>query len=72
MQLNQSSIPVWSMSLINKDMEYGRRINWSLDTAMEMVDFQQQRIEAMELEIQRLNNLIKMIEDEKEICVPVQ
>jgi hypothetical protein len=60
------------MSLINKDMEYGRRINWSLDTAMEMVDFQQQRIEAMELEIQRLNNLIKMIEDEKEICVPVQ
>jgi hypothetical protein len=60
------------MSLINKDMEYGRRINWSLDTAMEMVEFQQHRIEAMELEIQRLNNLIKMIEDEKEICVPVQ
>jgi hypothetical protein len=53
-------------------MVYGRRINWSLDTAMEMVEFQQHRIEAMELEIQRLNNLIKMIEDEKEICVPVQ
>jgi hypothetical protein len=53
-------------------MEYGRRISWSLDTAMQMVEFQQQRIEAMELEIQRLNDLIKMIEDEKEVCVPVQ
>lgn len=48
-------------------MEYGRRINWSLDTAMEMVDFQQQRIEAMELEIQRLNNLVKMFQEEESL-----
>lgn len=53
-------------------MVYGRRINWSLDTAMEMVEFQQQRIEAMELEIQRLNNLLKVSSDEKEVCLPVQ
>ena len=46
-------------------MEYGRRVNWSLDIAMEMVDFQQHRIEAMELEIQRLNNLVQMYQEEK-------
>jgi hypothetical protein len=46
-------------------MEYGRRISWSLDTAMQMVEFQQQRIEAMELEIQRLNNLVEMYQEEK-------
>jgi hypothetical protein len=36
-------------------MEYGRRISWSLDTAMQMVEFQQLRIEALEREIERLN-----------------
>ena len=46
-------------------MEYGRRVNWSLDIAMEMVDFQQQRIEALESEIQRLNNLVQMYQEEK-------
>jgi|688.fasta_scaffold177401_2 hypothetical protein len=46
-------------------MEYGRRISWSLDTAMQMVDFQQQRIEALESEIQRLNNLVQMYQEEK-------
>jgi hypothetical protein len=53
------------MFLINKDMEYGRRVNWSLDIAMEMVDFQQHRIEALESEIQRLNNLVQMYQEEK-------
>lgn len=46
-------------------MEYGRRISWSLDTSMQMVEFQQQRIEALELEIQRLNNLVQMYQEEK-------
>jgi hypothetical protein len=46
-------------------MEYGRRISWSLDTAMQMVEFQQQRIEALESEIQRLNNLVQMYQEEK-------
>ena len=36
-------------------MEYGRRISWSVATAMQMVEFPQQRIEALEREIERLN-----------------
>ena len=43
-------------------MEYGRRISWSLDTAMQMVEFQQQRIEALELEIERLNEAFVDVE----------
>lgn len=45
----------WSINSKTKTMEYGRRISWSLDTAMQMVEFQQQRIEALEREIERLN-----------------
>jgi hypothetical protein len=43
-------------------MEYGRRISWSLDTAMQMVEFQQQRIEALEREIERLNEAFVDVE----------
>lgn len=43
-------------------MEYGRRISWSLDTAMQMVEFQQLRIEALEREIERLNEAFVDVE----------
>lgn len=39
-------------------MEYGKRISWSIDTAMQMVEFQQHRIEALEREIERLNGVL--------------
>lgn len=39
-------------------MEYCKRISWSIDTAMQMVEFQQHRIEALEREIERLNGVL--------------